>query len=77
MKSHKKIARKLEVLKTFQELKCEFWDVLYFFTAFYVNQSWEHAKTHKLDKQAEQPISCAEGENSTKNQNFEHEHENV
>jgi hypothetical protein len=30
-------------------------------------------KTHKLNKQAEQPISCAEGENLTKNRNFEHE----
>ena len=43
------------------------------FTAFHVNQSWANSKTHKLDKQAEQPISCAEGENSTKNWKFEHD----
>ena len=30
-------------------------------------QSWASAWTHKLDKLAEQPKSCAGGENSTKN----------
>ena len=42
-------------------------------TTFHVNPSWENAKTHKLDEHAEQPISCAEGENSTKNWKFEHD----
>ena len=46
---------------------------LYLFTSSHENMSWENAKTHKLDKQAKQPISCAEGENSTKNWNFQHE----
>ena len=73
VKSHKKIAQNLEVLKTFRELKYEFWDVLYFFTTAHANRSWENAKTHKIDKQAKQPISCVEGEILTKNWNFEHE----
>ena len=65
--SHKNIAQKLEVLKTFWELQCEFLDILYLFMISHANRSWENAKTHKLDKHDEQPISCAEGENSTKN----------
>lgn len=73
VKSHNKIAQKLEVLKTLWELKCEFWNVLNFFTVFHANRSWQNAKIHKLDKQDEQPISCAEGEILTENWKFEHD----
>ena len=38
----------------------------YLFPASHANQSWENAKTHKLDKQVEQPISCVGGEISIK-----------
>ena len=43
------------------------------FTSFHAKLSWADVKTHKFDMRAKQPISCAEGEVSTKNWNFEHE----
>ena len=59
--------------ETFQRIKCEFWDFLYFITYFHENMSWEDAKTHKLVMRDKQPISCAKGEILTKNWNLEHE----
>ena len=60
-------------MKTFRKLKSDFLDVLYLFFASHENQSWANAKTHELDKQGKQPISCVGGEISTKNWKFEHD----
>jgi hypothetical protein len=73
VKSHKKIAWKLEVFETFQNIKCEFWYVLNMLTTFHENLVWEDAKNLKLDMPVEQPILCADGEILIKNWNFEHE----
>ena len=42
-KSHKKIAWKLEVLKNFRKLDCQYWDVFYLISASHVNWSWASA----------------------------------
>ena len=72
MKSHKKIAWKLEVMKTFQKRDCECWEVLFLISASHLIHSWASPQTLKLDKLDEQPKSCAGDEKLTKKWKIEH-----
>jgi hypothetical protein len=67
MKSHNKIAWKLQVMKTFWKLDYAFWYVLYLIPDPHVIMSWASGYPHKLEKMDEQPKACMCDENLTKN----------